>query len=79
MSVSFGRADAELVSLAVGTDSPGLSAGLPGAPERKKAVNLLGYARLGHGTKPGTLALRIHAGAGLSGTANMESAPDLGR
>ena len=37
----------------------GLSAGLPGLPgasERKKAVNLLRYARLGHETKPGTLA-----------------------
>ena len=44
MSVSFGAHHAELVSLGVGQDSPGLSAGLPyidpARPEREKPVDL---------------------------------------
>ena len=49
MASDFLQARRQLVSLAVGTDGPGLSAGLPGlpgGPERQKAVNLLRYARL---------------------------------
>jgi hypothetical protein len=45
MSVSFGCIDAELVSLRIGQDSPGLSVGLadagPARPEGEKAVDLL--------------------------------------
>jgi hypothetical protein len=63
----FRADDAELVSLGVGQDSPGLGAGLPDVdparPERKQAVNLLIAVRsAGREVKMHTVLDRLGAG-----------------
>jgi len=79
MRVSFGAHYAELVSLRIGKDSPGLSAGLPDVgsarPEREQAVNFLiaVHGAAEHEPSPGAaanadLAIRIRV-CGRSGPA----------